>query len=33
MDIKFITNKLKKAGSILAMQNAQKKNAALLQVA
>ena len=33
MDIKLITDRLKKASSILAMQNAQKKNAALLQVA
>ena len=33
MNIKLITDRLKKAGSILAMQNAQEKNAALLQVA
>ena len=33
MNIKLITDRLKKSGSILAMQNAQEKNAALLQVA
>lgn len=33
MDIKLITDRLKKAGTDLAMQNAQKKNAALSQVA
>ena len=33
MNIKLITDRLKKAGSILAMQNAQEKNVALLQVA